>query len=103
MMNGKSKNTSRQSFPIHHSSFIDSSFRTKEAESCFHKAIEIARQQHAKSWELRATMSLCRLWQKQGKESEARKLLAESYRWFTEGFDTLDLQEAKTLLGELSY
>jgi DNA-binding winged helix-turn-helix (wHTH) protein/predicted ATPase len=71
-------------------------------EECFHQAIEIARQQEAKSWELRAVMSLGRLWQQQGKRDEARALLAEIYGWFTEGFDTADLQEAKALLAELS-
>jgi predicted ATPase len=73
-----------------------------EAEACFLKAIEIARRQQAKSLELRAVMSLARLWQQQGKKEEARKLLAEIYGWFTEGFDTKDLQEAKALLTELS-
>jgi len=72
-----------------------------EAEACFLKAIEIARQQQAKSWELRAVMSLSRLWQSQGKKDEARQLLAEIYGWFTEGFNTKDLQEAKALLEEL--
>jgi len=74
-----------------------------EAEGCFHKAIEIARQQQAKSLELRAVMSLSRLWQQQGKKDEARQLLAEIYGWFTEGFDTKDLQEAKALIEELSH
>jgi predicted ATPase len=73
----------------------------EEAEECFWKAIEVARQQQAKSWELRAAMSLSQLWQSQGKKAEARKLLAEIYGWFTEGFDTKDLQEAKALLEEL--
>ncbi|MBI3796153.1 MAG: AAA family ATPase [Deltaproteobacteria bacterium] len=73
-----------------------------EAEACFQKAIEITRQQGAKSLELRAVMSLSRLWQQQGKKEEARQLLAEIYGWFTEGFDTKDLQEAKALLGELA-
>ena len=73
-----------------------------EAEACFLKAIEIARQQQAKSWELRAATSLARLWQQQGKKTEARELLAPVYDWFTEGFDTKDLQEAKALLGELA-
>jgi len=73
-----------------------------EAEASFHKAIQVARQQDAKSWELRATMSLSRLWQEQGKREEARQLLAEIYDWFTEGFDTSDLREAKALLEELS-
>jgi len=72
-----------------------------EAEACFLKAIEIARRQQAKSLELRATMSLARLWQQQGKKEEAQRMLAEIYGWFTEGFDTADLQEAKALLEEL--
>ena len=72
-----------------------------EAEACFLKAIDIARQQQAKSLELRAVMSLSRLWQQQGKREEARQLLAEIYGWFAEGFDTKDLQEAKALLEEL--
>jgi predicted ATPase len=66
------------------------------------KAIEGARQQQAKSLELRAVMSLARLWQQQGKKAEARHMLAEIYNWFTEGFDTADLQEAKALLDELA-
>ena len=74
----------------------------EEAEACFRKALALARRQHAKSLELRAGMSLARLWQRQGKRAEARELLAESYGWFTEGFDTTDLQEAKALLEELS-
>ena len=72
--------------------------RESEAEECFWKAIEVARRQQAKSLELRAVMSLARLWQHQGKQEEGRKLLAEVYSWFTEGFDTADLQEARTLL-----
>ena len=72
-----------------------------EAEEYFHKALEVARQQRAKSLELRATMSLSRLWQQQGRQVEAHNLLAEIYSWFTEGFDTLDLKEAKALLEEL--
>ena len=74
----------------------------KEAEECFQQAIEIARQQQAKSLELRAAMSLSRLWQQQGKKTEARQMLADIYNWFTEGFDTKDLQEAKALLDELA-
>ena len=62
-----------------------------EAEECFWKAIEIARRQGAKSLELRAVMSLSRLWQQQGKKAEARQMLAEIYGWFTEGFDMKDL------------
>jgi class 3 adenylate cyclase/predicted ATPase len=73
-----------------------------EARSCFQRAIEIARNQSAKSWELRATMSLARLLHKQGKRNEARAMLAEIYNWFTEGFDTADLKDAKALLDELS-
>jgi len=73
-----------------------------QAESCFQHAVEVARRQQAKSWELRATVSLCRLWRKQGKVDEARQMLAEIYGWFTEGFDTPDLQEARALLEELS-
>jgi class 3 adenylate cyclase/predicted ATPase len=73
-----------------------------EAEECFLKAIEIARRQSAKSLELRATTSLARLWQQQGKQQEAHPMLSEIYHWFTEGFDTKDLQEAKVLLEELS-
>src|SRR5262249_28865752 len=73
-----------------------------EAEACFLKAIEIARWQQAKSLELSAAMSLSRLWHHQGKRYEARELLAPIYGWFTEGFDTADLQEAKALLQELS-
>ncbi len=73
-----------------------------EAEAYFQKAIEIARQQQAKSLELRATTSLARLWQSQGKKAEAHKLLSEVYNWFTEGFDTKDLQEAKALLETLA-
>jgi predicted ATPase len=73
-----------------------------EAEACFHQARTIARRQQAKSWELRAAMSLSRLWQRQGKRAEAHELLAPVYGWFTEGFDTADLQEAKALLDALA-
>ena len=72
------------------------------AETCFQHALEVARRQHAKFWELRAAMSLSRLWQQQGKRAEAHELLASVYGWFTEGFDTADLQEAKALLEELA-
>ncbi len=74
----------------------------EEVVQCFHQAIEIARQQHAKSLELRAANSLARLWQQQGKTAEARRMLAEIYGWFTEGFDTPDLKEAKILWDSLS-
>jgi len=73
-----------------------------EVEGHFQQAIEVARRQSAKSLELRATMSLCRLWQGHGKVDEAREMLAEVYNWFTEGFDTGDLMETKALLEELS-
>jgi predicted ATPase len=72
-----------------------------KAEAHFERALTVARQQQAKSWELRAAMSMARLWRDQGKRDEARKLLAPVYGWFTEGFDTLDLKEAKALLDEL--
>jgi predicted ATPase len=68
----------------------------------FECALAIARAQQAKSWELRAAMSMARLWRDQGKRDEARNLLAPVYGWFTEGFDTLDLKEAKALLEELA-
>ncbi len=74
----------------------------KEAEECFDKAIDMARQQQAKSWELRSATSLARLWQQQGKTAEAHELLAPVYNWFTEGFDTQDLKDAKVLLDKLS-
>ncbi len=74
----------------------------EEAEACFHKAIEIAQKQQAKSWELRAATSLARLWQSQGKTTEAHAFLVPVYNWFTEGFDTADLKDAKLLLDALS-
>ena len=73
-----------------------------KAEAYFERALAVARQQQAKSWELRAAMSMARLWRDQGKRDEARDLLAPVYGWFTEGFDTLDLKEAKALLEELA-
>jgi predicted ATPase len=73
-----------------------------EAEACFRQAIETAHRQEAKMLELRAVMSLARLWQQQGKKNEAHQMLAEIYGWFTEGFDTADLQKAKALLAELA-
>jgi predicted ATPase len=72
-----------------------------DAEACFQRALAIARRQQAKSWELRAATSLARLRQQQGKRVEAYDLLAPIYGWFTEGFDTADLQDAKALLAEL--
>ena len=72
-----------------------------KAEAYFERALAVAREQQAKSWELRAAMSMARLWRDQGKRDEARDLLAAVYGWFTEGFDTLDLKEAKALLDAL--
>jgi predicted ATPase len=79
-----------------------SSDNAPEAEHCFHRAISITQSQQAKSLELRAATSLARLWQRQGKRQEAHDLLASVYNWFTEGFDTADLQEAKALLKALA-
>jgi predicted ATPase len=76
--------------------------RSSKAEAYFRRSLEVARQQQAKSWELRAAMSLARLWRDHGKMQEARELLAPVYGWFTEGFDTRDLMEAKALLDELA-
>jgi predicted ATPase len=73
-----------------------------KAEVYFDRALAVARQQQAKSWELRAAMSMARLWRHQGKPQQARELLAPVYNWFTEGFDTRDLKEAKTLLEQLA-
>ncbi len=73
-----------------------------KAETCFERALATAREQQAKSWELRAAMSMARLWRDQSKRLQARDLLASVYGWFTEGFDTLDLKEAKGLLDELA-
>ena len=75
---------------------------TQVAKPASSRPLTIARRQQAKSWELRAATSLAQLWQQQGKRAEARQLLAEVYGWFTEGFDTADLQEARALLEELS-
>jgi tetratricopeptide (TPR) repeat protein len=101
MQNDARKTTKekQETVPIHHSSF--STHHSEEAEACFLKAIEIAHQQEAKMLELRAMMSLARLWRQQGKQDEARQRLAEIYGWFTEGFDTQDLQEARAFLDEL--
>ena len=86
----------------HEGEATDPSPRPTEAETWFRQALDIARQQQAKSLELRAAMSLSRLWQQQGKRTEAYQLLAPIYGWFTEGFDTADLQEAKVLLDALA-
>jgi predicted ATPase len=72
-----------------------------QAETCLHQALDIAHHQQTRAWELRAAVSLARLWQQQGKRQEAYDLLVPVYGWFTEGFDTADLQEAKALLHEL--
>ena len=72
-----------------------------KAQAYFERALSVARAQQAKSWELRAAMSMARLWRDQGKRQQARELLAPIYGWFSEGFDTLDLKEAKALLDEL--
>jgi predicted ATPase len=72
------------------------------SEASFNQALVVARAQQAKSWELRAAVSLGRLWLRQGKRTAARQLLAEVYGWFTEGFETVDLQEAQMLLEDLS-
>jgi predicted ATPase len=73
-----------------------------KAEAYFERALAVARKQQTKSWELRAAMSMARLWRDQGKRQQAHDLLAPVYGWFTEGFDTLDLKEAKTLLNVLA-
>jgi predicted ATPase len=80
---------------------LQSSDNRAEAAASFQQALAIAQRQQAKSWELRAATSLARLWQRQGKRAEAYELLAPVYGWFTEGFDTADLQEAKALLEAL--
>ncbi len=74
----------------------------EDAARCFERALETARRWDAKSFELRAATSLARLWRDQGRRDDARRALADVYAWFTEGFDTADLREAKTLLDELS-
>jgi len=76
--------------------------KAETPEACFRQALEVARQQQAKSLELRAAMSLSRLWQQQGKRDAARQLLPEVYAWFSEGLDTVDLQEARTLLEQFA-
>jgi predicted ATPase len=81
---------------------LDKNEPRAEAVSCFREAIKLARHQSAKSWELRATTSLARLLAAQDRCEEARAMLADIYNWFTEGFDTVDLKDAKALLDELS-
>jgi len=82
--------------------FLSPEAEKAKAEEYFDRALEVACKQQAKPWELRATMSMARLWRDQGKPQQARELLAPIYGWFTEGFDTLDLKEAKALLDELA-
>ena len=81
---------------------LASELNAAKAQAYFERALSVARAQQAKSWELRAAMSMARLWRAQGKRDEARELLAPVYGWFTEGFDTLDLKEAKALLRALT-
>ena len=81
--------------------WISSKSNAAKAEALLQRALTVAREQQAKSWELRAAMGLARLWRDQGKRQQARDLLAPVYGWFTEGFDTLDLKEAKALLEQL--
>ena len=76
--------------------------RPEETEIAFQAALRVARQQQAKTYELRVATSLARLWGEQGRRAEARDLLAPVYSWFTEGFDTADLKEAKALLDQLA-
>ena len=80
---------------------LSSELDAAKAEGYFQRALAVARRQQAKSWELRAAMSLARLWRDQGNAQQARELLAPVYSWFTEGFDTRDLKDAKALLEEL--
>src|SRR5262249_37839067 len=75
----------------------------KDAQACFERALEVARRQEAKSLELRAATSLARLWRAEGRRDDARRLLGDVYAWFTEGFETGDLRDARAVLGELSW
>jgi predicted ATPase len=102
ILNGERKTNKRAlaSSPISHSSFVGDCFA--EAEACFAKALDVARRRHAKALELRTAMSMARLWQRQGKLTEAQALLSEVYHWFTEGFATKDVEEAKALLDALA-
>jgi predicted ATPase len=97
----KGKNQNSESPNTQHLAPSTQAEAEREAEAYFRKAIEIACKQQAKSLELRAVTSLARLWRQQGKKDEARQMLAEIYNWFTEGFDTADLKDAKALLEEL--
>ena len=86
---------------LHGAALLQSGASAKEAETSFQHAVDVAQEQRGRSLELRAAMSMARLWRDQGKVREARELLAPVYGWFTEGFDTRDLKEAKALLQEL--
>ena len=85
----------------HRTPHLDQFAAEEPAEACFQNALKVSREQSAKSFELRAATSMSRLWQKQDKNDEARQMLTEIYGWFTEGFDTYDLKQAKLLLEEL--
>jgi predicted ATPase len=101
-VSGKSRASQNKSEDTSTQHPTSSTHAEAEAEACFFKAIDIARKRQAKSLELRAAISLARLWHQQGKKAEARALLVPVYHWFTEGFDTADLQDAKVLLDELA-
>jgi predicted ATPase len=98
---GKSGSRQRESARVHDRSAAPGALGERQAEACFLEAIEVARRQRAKSFELRAATSLSRLWAGQGKTREAHALLADIYNWFTEGLDMADLAEAKSLLQDL--
>ena len=104
--NTRSTSTASRAYAPHAPSNIDKNEscgkRAAKAEVYFERALAVARQQQAKSWELRAAMSMARLWRDQGKPQQARELLAPVYGWLTEGFDTRDLKDAKALLDDLA-
>jgi len=99
--NHRRRHQSGESVPWVILALMSSEQDVAKAQAYFDRALAVARQQKAKSWELRAAMSMARLWRDQGKPQQARELLAPVYGWFTEGFDTRDLKEAKALLDEL--
>jgi len=101
LLRRQAERTGAEQTSLRGASGIDQS-NAHEARRCFERAIEIARNQKAKSFELRATTSLARLLVKQGRREEAHRMLGEIYNWFTEGFDTADLKDAKELLDELN-
>jgi predicted ATPase len=102
LLKHRAKRSGAEQMSLRSASGIDDS-DTAEAQACFERSIEIARNQSAKSWELRATTSLARLLAKQGRCHDARKMLTEIYNWFIEGFDTADLKDAKALLDEFEH